>query len=88
MDTCPHLDAVAGPPPPVTTPGCAECLAIGQEWVHLRQCLVCGVVGCCNDSIGKHATAHYHAVGHQTIRSLEPGETWRWCFADEVVIDG
>ena len=62
--------------------GCEECLAIGQRWVHLRKCLDCGHVGCCDDSIGKHATKHAHETGHHVIRSFEPGEEWRYCYAD------
>ena len=85
---CEHLAmAAAVEPPPVRTNGCESCLAIPQVWVQLRQCLVCGRVGCCDNSIGKHATAHFHATGHQTIRTLQPSETWRWCYADEVATE-
>ena len=84
---CAHLAAVAGDPPPVRTDGCETCLALDMTWVHLRQCLVCGRVGCCDDSPGRHATVHFLHVGHETMRSIEPGETWRWCFADEVDSD-
>ena len=56
----------------------------GRKWLHLRICLVCGHVGCCDDSPQKHATAHYRADGHPLIRSLEPGEDWNWCYVDEV----
>lgn len=87
MDTCPHLEALVGPPPSITTPGCATCLEIGQRWVHLRQCLACGRVGCCDDSIGRHASRHAREVGHPVARSVEPGETWRWYFVDEVADD-
>jgi CPA1 family monovalent cation:H+ antiporter len=83
-EICEHLRASAGPPPPVRTDGCETCLEIGQVWVHLRQCLGCGRVGCCDDSIGKHASRHAREVGHPVIRSLEPGEAWRWCFVDSV----
>ena len=63
---------------------CQACVAAGDRWVHLRQCLVCGRVGCCDNSINQHARRHYEADGHPVMRSLEPGEMWRWCFADEV----
>ena len=66
--------------------GCVECLKTGQRWVHLRLCLTCGHVGCCDSSPGKHATAHFHATHHPVIRSFEPGEHWMWCYVDEVMI--
>jgi len=68
------------------TDGCEECLQARDEWVHLRLCLTCGHVGCCDDSENKHATAHFHLTGHPVIESLEPGEGWRWCYVDEVLI--
>ena len=61
-----------------------DCLASGGKWLHLRICLTCGHVGCCDDSPNRHATAHYHAASHPLIRSLEPGEEWSWCYVDEV----
>ena len=64
--------------------GCVECLASGDRWVHLRLCETCGHVGCCDSSPNKHATAHFHATGHPVMRSVEPGETWGWCYVDEV----
>jgi CPA2 family monovalent cation:H+ antiporter-2 len=65
------------------TPGCAECLAAGRDdWVHLRLCMTCGHVGCCDDSPGRHATGHWQTSRHAVMRSLEPGERWGWCFAD------
>ena len=82
MPGCHHMDSVPVPEPEARTQGCEECLAIGQRWVHLRKCLECGHVGCCDDSIGKHATKHAHATRHHVIRSLEPGEKWRYCYAD------
>ena len=66
-----------------TPNGCEECLAIGDTWVHLRLCLECGHVGCCDSSKNKHATKHCHATHHPVIRSLEPGERWLWCYVDE-----
>lgn len=67
--------------------GCAECLALGDEWVHLRECLVCGHVGCCDSSKNKHATKHFHSSAHAVIRSVEPGEQWGWCYVDEVMVE-
>jgi monovalent cation:H+ antiporter-2, CPA2 family len=69
------------------TDGCEECLAIGDDWVHLRLCMTCGHVGCCDDSKNRHATKHFHKTKHPVIRSLEPGETWGWCFVDELGFD-
>ncbi len=66
--------------------GCEECVKAGMHWVHLRECLVCGHVGCCDSSIGKHATGHYHAVKHPVMRSVEPGEKWGWCYVDEAML--
>jgi monovalent cation:H+ antiporter-2, CPA2 family len=63
--------------------GCEDCLRIGARWVHLRICMICGHVGCCDSSPNKHATAHFHATSHPIIRSVEPGETWGWCYVDE-----
>ena len=64
--------------------GCAQCLSTGDTWVNLRMCLVCGNVGCCDDSRNTHATKHFHATDHPIMRSFEPGETWMWCFVDKV----
>jgi len=66
--------------------GCPDCLAIGGRWVHLRTCLTCGHVGCCDSSPNRHATKHFHASGHPIITSAERGETWVWCYADEMAI--
>lgn len=63
--------------------GCEDCLRTGGEWFHLRLCLMCGHLGCCDRSPGQHATVHYRSTGHAVIRSFEPGETWRWCYVDE-----
>jgi len=68
------------------TDGCEECLLAGDEWVHLRLCLSCGHVGCCDDSKNKHATAHFKSTSHPIIESLEPDEGWRWCYVDEILI--
>jgi uncharacterized UBP type Zn finger protein len=69
------------------TPGCEECLKTGMQWVHLRLCLSCGHVGCCDSSPGKHATKHFHRTNHPVIASYEPGERWAWCYVDEADVD-
>jgi uncharacterized UBP type Zn finger protein len=69
-----------------TPEGCEECLQMGSDWVHLRLCLTCGHVGCCDNSPNRHATAHHHHTGHPIVRSFEPGEEWRWCYVDEVYV--
>lgn len=79
---CTHLDRITTVRP--RTPGCEECLRDGTRWVHLRLCLSCGHVGCCDSSPHQHATAHWHETQHPIMRSLEPGETWGWCYPDEV----
>ncbi len=66
--------------------GCEECLAMGATWVHLRICMECGHVGCCNDSVNKHATRHFLSTGHPVMQSFEPGEDWMWCFVDEIFV--
>ncbi|MDX1418406.1 MAG: cation:proton antiporter [Rubricoccaceae bacterium] len=81
---CTHLDHVHAVTP--SAQGCEECLDHGGRWVHLRVCMECGHVGCCDSSPGKHATAHYHATGHPVMRSIERGERWGWCFEDEVML--
>ncbi|MGC2108495.1 MAG: UBP-type zinc finger domain-containing protein [Candidatus Korobacteraceae bacterium] len=63
---------------------CPECVELGDRWVHLRFCLECGHVGCCDSSKNKHATKHFHRAKHPLIRSIEPGETWIWCYVDEI----
>lgn len=83
MSECTHLDHVRVTQLPEAVEGCEDCLASGGLWLHLRICLECGRVGCCDDSPGRHAQAHAHASGHPIIRSLEPGEQWSWCFLDE-----
>ncbi len=80
---CEHLANACAVPNPVTPTGCEECLAEGAAWVHLRLCMDCGHVGCCDSSVGKHATKHYRDSNHPVVRSFEPGEAWRWCFIDQ-----
>ena len=79
---CSHLDQIHDITP--SADGCEDCLRIGARWVHLRLCLTCGHVGCCDSSPNRHATAHFHAAAHPLVRSLEPGEDWMWCYVDEV----
>jgi len=80
--SCTHTDQIK-----VTKPGkhvCEECVKTGDRWVHLRMCLTCGNVGCCDSSKNKHATKHFHGVGHPLMRCIEPGERWVWCYIDEM----
>ncbi|HEY8313672.1 MAG TPA: UBP-type zinc finger domain-containing protein [Candidatus Baltobacteraceae bacterium] len=81
--SCTHLDHIHKVAPR-TPEGCEECLKTGDEWLHLRECLECGHIGCCDDSKNHHATKHFHATAHPIIRSFEPGEFWKWCFIDEL----
>ncbi len=85
MAECAHLDSVAILDLPPAVEGCEECLAQGMGWVHLRMCQTCGHIGCCDNSPGKHATAHYAQTSHPIIRSAEPGEDWSWCYPDELM---
>jgi uncharacterized UBP type Zn finger protein len=84
-DDCKHLHHLA--PRQGNTDGCEECLKMGDTWVHLRVCMACGHVGCCDDSKNKHATRHFHATQHPVIRSGERGETWGWCYVDQAFKD-
>jgi uncharacterized UBP type Zn finger protein len=86
MTICTHLDHVLVTELPAAVPGCEDCLATGGVWLHLRICLECGHVGCCDDSPNRHASRHAAASGHPIIRSLEPGEDWSWCYSDEVAM--
>ena len=86
MAACTHLDTIELTELPASVDGCEECLASGGKWCHLRICLSCGHVGCCDSSPGRHATAHGESSGHPIIRSLQPGEDWSWCFVDEVAM--
>ncbi len=86
MPDCTHLDLIRNVQP--NTPGgCEECLKTGMQWVHMRLCMSCGHVGCCDNSPGKHATAHFHGSGHPIMRSFEPGEDWGWCYVDELFLE-
>ena len=84
-DTCPHLDQIQDVTP--SAKGCEDCLRSGGSWVHLRLCLTCGHVGCCDNSPGKHATKHFHRTKHPIIRSFESGEEWMWCYVDELFFE-
>ena len=81
---CTHLEEVLLRELPAAVAGCEDCLRDGGKWLHLRICLTCGHVGCCDDSPDRHATAHHRATSHPIIRSLEPGEDWSWCYVDRV----
>jgi CPA2 family monovalent cation:H+ antiporter-2 len=81
---CSHLDRIHQVTP--SAKGCEECLRTGDDWVHLRICMTCGHVGCCDDSKNKHATKHYNETDHPIIRSLEPGEDWAWCYPDGITL--
>jgi uncharacterized UBP type Zn finger protein len=79
---CAHLNHVS-----ITKPSkhvCEDCVKTGDSWVHLRMCLECGRVACCDSSKNKHATKHFHSSGHPLMRSIEPGERWIWCYVDEL----
>lgn len=86
MPECTHLDQIHITQLPDAVDGCEDCLATGGKWLHLRICLVCGHVGCCDDSPNRHATAHATDTEHAIIRSLEPGEEWSWCYPDELAM--
>ncbi len=82
---CEHLATTEVPRVPTSAEGCPRCLAEGLTWVHLRACATCGNVGCCDSSVGKHAGAHFSETHHPVMRSIEPGEAWRWCYVDELL---
>ena len=86
MAACTHIEAIELTQLPASVEGCEECLASGGKWCHLRICLSCGHVGCCDSSPGRHATAHGESSGHPIMRSIQPGEDWSWCFVDEVAM--
>ncbi len=85
MPTCTHTDQIHPAHP--RTDGCEECLKMGDRWVHLRTCLECGHVGCCDSSKNRHANAHFRSSHHPLVQSKEPGEDWVWCYVDEVVLE-
>jgi uncharacterized UBP type Zn finger protein len=83
MKQCTHLDQIRLTETDIRV--CEDCVKTGDRWVHLRMCLSCGHVGCCDSSQNKHATKHFQAAGHPLARSIEPGERWVWCYADQIV---
>lgn len=84
MPACTHLDQIRDVVP--GSDGCEECLALGDSWVHLRMCLSCGHVGCCDMSRNRHATRHHRATDHPIAASAEAGEDWAWCYPDQLVL--
>jgi uncharacterized UBP type Zn finger protein len=82
---CTHRDMIEDVEPS-TREGCEDCLAMGGRWVHLRLCLTCGHVGCCDSSPNRHATKHAASSDHPIVQSFEPGESWRWCYVDQVMV--
>jgi hypothetical protein len=82
--SCVHLDAIRTVL--ADAPGCSSCVADGATWIHLRICMTCGHVGCCDDSPNRHARAHYTHSAHPIMRSVEPGETWGWCYPDDELL--
>jgi hypothetical protein len=85
-EVCDHIAGATLDAEP-SGPGCAECLASGGHWVHLRRCLACGHIGCCDNSPSRHATAHAHETGHPVIRSYEPREDWVYCYPDDLAVE-
>ena len=85
-ELCEHLEGLRGAdfPAPRTPEACEECLREGTRWVELRECRICGHVGCCDSSVGKHATRHFHETGHPVMRSVMPGDDWTWCYVHEL----
>jgi uncharacterized UBP type Zn finger protein len=86
MPACAHIDTIEITELPESVDGCEECLETGGQWCHLRICLGCGHVGCCDSSPNRHATAHSRESGHPLVRSVQPGEDWVWCYVDEVTM--
>jgi uncharacterized UBP type Zn finger protein len=86
MTACSHLDSVELTELPEEVDGCPQCLEAGDKWCHLRICLTCGQVGCCDSSPNRHASRHAADSGHPLMRSIQPGEDWSWCFADELAM--
>jgi uncharacterized UBP type Zn finger protein len=84
VPACTHLDQIVVTELPEEIAGCEDCLAIGSQWLHLRMCLTCGKIGCCDSSPNRHARRHASASGHPLVRSAEPGEDWSYCFIDDV----
>jgi uncharacterized UBP type Zn finger protein len=83
---CEHLDQI-NEVTPSSTVGCTQCMAAGDRWMHLRLCLTCGEVGCCDSSPNRHASRHAAEHGHPIVLSFEPGEDWSWCYVDKVAFE-
>lgn len=87
-DNCIHLEKIEADSlkfQKSENPECTECIKTGSMWVNLRQCQICGHVGCCDSSLNKHASKHYEETGHEVINSVSPGQNWLWCYKDEVL---
>jgi len=84
---CTHLDQIDAKAQPKTPEGCEECLASNQPWNELRMCLTCGHIGCCDNSFGKHATAHFKSTGHPIMAGYKTPSAFKWCYIDEVTLD-
>ena len=84
MAVCTHLDQIRITELPETVAGCEECLKTGSTWVHLRMCMTCGTIRCCDSSQNRHASKHAAESRHPIMRSAMPGEDWSWCYIDEV----
>ena len=82
---CTHLEQIKEVTP--SADGCEDCLKSGGRWLHLRLCMECGHVGCCDNSPHRHATKHFHRTSHPVIKSFEPGEEWGWCYVDELFVE-
>jgi CPA2 family monovalent cation:H+ antiporter-2 len=87
QEDCPHLE-LAQDITPNSPDSCPQCVELGDTWVQLRACLICGQVGCCDSSKNKHATTHYHETSHPVMQSFEPGEGWRYCYVDGQMLSG
>jgi uncharacterized UBP type Zn finger protein len=85
MQACEHVKSAKDLQPAERV--CEDCVKIGDNWVHLRICLTCGHIACCDSSKNKHATKHFHSSGHPMVRSIEPGENWGWCYVDAILYD-
>jgi uncharacterized UBP type Zn finger protein len=83
--SCSHLGLIADVIP--NSRRCEACVAVGSSWVHLRMCLACGLVGCCDSSPNRHATFHFHQIGHPLVQSFKPGEDWYWCYVDDMAFE-
>lgn len=85
MIECVHLDQVSEMQTPASE--CVACVEAGDSWIHLRMCLTCSHVGCCDSSKNQHATRHHHTTNHPIVASMEPGEAWAWCYIDQILLE-